>query len=81
MDEIRENGTRFDEYRNYEELLHTPYEYKKHGLMNKLISKNIIDSKNRALRLIITLYDQTFFYLLSKVDRLKNFKNWLSRNR
>lgn len=78
---VYENGHRFVNYDAFERRLNQPYNYKKYGLLKHLISHKIIESKNIPLQTILSFVDRSFVHLLNYIDQLKNFKNYLWKNR
>lgn len=77
----RQLGTRYKYYDEYEIKKNQPYDYEKHGLLNKIISSKIINTNNSILRVILAYYEKSLVFLLKYIDRLKNFKNynWVNR--
>jgi hypothetical protein len=74
-------GTRYKHFDLYEKKLHQPYDYQKYGLINRIISHKIVNSKNEVLQRILMYYEQSFIFVMKFVDRLKHFKNynWVNR--
>lgn len=79
--EYRDNGTRFENYYKWESVKQSPYNYKKNGLLQHLLSKRIVTTKNHILKFLLTYYEQSIIFLLKYVDRLKHFKNYHWKNR
>ena len=46
-------GTRYKHFDLYEKKLHQPYDYQKYGLINRIISHKIVNSKNEVLQRIL----------------------------
>lgn len=78
---VYENGHRFMNYDKFEYHNQKPYNYSKYGLVNHMLSKKIIESKNQPLKIILNFVDRSFVQLLHYVDELKYFKNYLWKNR
>lgn len=78
---VYENGHRFTNYDRFERRLHQPYDYQKNGLIKHLVSHKITESKNRVLQYILMFIDRSLVHLLKYTDELKNFKNYLWKNR
>ena len=76
-----ENGHRFVNYDAFEQLLHQPYNYEKHGLIQHLVSHKITESKNIPLQAILRYVDRSFAMLLRYIDQLKKFKIYTWKNR
>lgn len=79
--EKHSNGYKYKGDDKWETKLHQPYEYEKEGLLNKLLSGDIIKSANPITRLVLQYYEKTIIFLLQYVDVLKNFKNYNWKNR
>lgn len=79
--EIRNNGTRFYNYRDWEDIKNAPYDYKRQGLNQHILSNVIVRSNNKILQSILKFFEGSLIYLMSYVDHLKNFKNyhWVNR--
>lgn len=79
--EIRNNGKRFEKYDKWEYQLNRPYNYKRDGLLNKIMSPVIVNTTNPMLKVIIEFVESSLIYLMKYVDILKNFKNiyWTNR--
>lgn len=74
-------GTRYKNYELFENKLHQPYNYERYGLLNKIVSHKITDTKNIVLKNVLKYYEQSFIFAMKYVDRLKHFKNynWVNR--
>lgn len=74
-------GTKYKKYYLFETKLNQPYDYENNGLLNKVISNKITNSKNNILKIILHYYEKSFVFLMKYIDRLKNFKNynWVNR--
>lgn len=79
--QYRENGTRYKDYRMWEDRKMIAYNYEQDGLLKHLLSNKIVNSKNPILKIILSYYEQTIIYMLKYVDELKNFKNYHAKNR
>lgn len=79
--EYRENGTRYRDYCEWEIRKQSPYNYERNGLLQHILSKPIIQSKNSILKTILSYYEKTLVFLMKYVDRLKHFKNYHWKNR
>jgi hypothetical protein len=73
--EYRAPGTRYRNLHRYDHIKHAPYDYKRHGLLNKILPSVITDTKNATTRIVLDFVEATAFFLLDYVDRLKQFKN------
>lgn len=76
-----QNGHRFRDYDRFESKLHQPYDYKKNGIIQHIISHKIIESPNRVLQAMLRFVDESFIHLFRYTDELKYFKNYLWKNR
>ena len=79
MDTKLQNGTRYTNYCDWEARKNVSYNYKKDGLLNKIISKVILDTNNIILRIILKYYEDSIIFLLKY--ELKYFKNPHWKNR
>lgn len=77
----RENGTRYKDYCEWEILKQSPYDYARNGLLQHILSRPIVQSKNQILKVVLSYYEQTLVFLMKYVDRLKHFKNYHWKNR
>lgn len=81
MMKIEDNGTRFRDYNLYGTQLHQPYDYKRYGLLSKIMSHKIWSTKNPVLRYILNIYEQELEFCMQYVDILHNFYNYNWKNR
>lgn len=79
--EKRPSGTRYKFYDQWDYVKNENYDYEKNGILNKIISHQISESKNEILQIILQYYEQTFIFLMKYIDKLKNFKNCGLKNR
>lgn len=79
--EIRNNGTRFINYDSWEIVKHTPYNYTKYGLLSHIMSKQIVNTNNPALKIVLQFVESSLFFVMKYTDILKNFKNIHWKNR
>lgn len=79
--EIRSNGTRFYDYDKWEDKKHIPYNYAKHGLLNHIMSSQIANTTNPALKILLQYVESSLFFVMKYTDMLKNFKNIHWKNR
>ena len=79
--EYRDNGYRFRNYCEWELTKQTPYNYERNGLLQHILSRNIVSTENKVLKVILSYYEQSIIFLLKYVDRLKHFKNYHWKNR
>lgn len=79
--EVRGNGTRFINYDKWEYIRHAPYNYRKEGLLIKIMSPSIVNTTNPMLKVIVQFVESSLVFLMKYVDILKNFKNiyWTNR--
>lgn len=81
MDIKLPNNTRFSNYCEWENRKNTPYNYRRNGLLNKIMSHSITESNNKVLQIILSYYEKSLIFLMSYVDELKYFKNPHWKNR
>lgn len=79
--EYRDNGTRYENYPEWDSLKNNPYDYKRKGLIRHLLSKTIMNTNNDTLKIILVYFEQSIIFVLKYVDRLKHFKNYHWKNR
>ena len=53
-------NTRYKYYNSYEKKLHQPYDYERYGMMNKIISNKIVNTRNNILKVILQYYEKSF---------------------
>ena len=79
--EIRKNGDRYSEYRQWENLKHLPYNYEQDGLLQKIMSHKIWETDNTVLLSILDVYEKALVWCMKTADILCNYKNYLWHNR
>lgn len=79
--ETRGNGTRFFNYRNWENIKNQPYDYAKDGLLQHIMSNAIVNTTNPALKILLQYVESSLIYVMKYTDILKNFKNIHWKNR
>lgn len=79
--EIRNNGTRFINYHEWEKLHHNTYDYAKHGLLRHIMSPAIVNTTNMSLRIVLQFVETSLVFLMKYTDILRNFKNMHWKNR
>ena len=79
--EVRNNGTRFIEYRQWENTKNTPYDYAKDGLLKHIMSPAIVNTTNSILRYLLDYIESSLMFVMKYTDILKNFKNPHWKNR
>lgn len=79
--EQKPNGTRYDNYSLWESTKQTKYDFKRDGLLNKIMSKNIVNTDNPILKIMLNIYEYSIIFIFKYIDILKNFKNihWSNR--
>lgn len=77
----RPNGTRYEEYKLWENTKQTPYDYKGQGLVKRIVSKPIANTDNPILQSVLKFYESSIVFLLKYVDILKHFKDVHWKNR
>ena len=58
-----------------------PYDFEHKGLLNKLMSRNIIESKNSILQVVLCVIEESIIFITKYIKSLKNFKNYTVKNR
>lgn len=76
-----ENGHRFAINRSFETRLNQNYDYKRDGLLKRLISKNIYESKNPLTRNMLSFIETSLIFMLKSVDKLHYWKKFTLHNR
>jgi hypothetical protein len=79
--EVRGNGMRFYNYDKWEHSKYESYNYKKQGLLNRVMSPAIVNTNNPFLRVILQYVESSLVFVMQYVDILKNFKNVRWKNR
>lgn len=79
--EIRNNGNRFLEYRNWENVKHSSYDYAKDGLLKYIMSPAIVNTNNAILKFLLQYVETSLMFTMKYTDILKNFKNIHWKNR
>ncbi len=77
----RPNGTKYKMYFLWENIKNPKYNYNAYGILPTIMSKDIINTKNKALKYILSFYDNSIIFLLNYIDELRNFKNIHWKNR
>lgn len=72
----KELNTRYEYLRNTEYIIRPRYDYKKNGLLRKLIPQVWYKSKNKVTNMILSFVETEFVSLMKYVEELKQFKNW-----
>lgn len=75
------NGNRYKHYQAWENVKNAPYDYERHGLLNKIMSHRIYNTTNEPLKVLLNYYERSLVFLMQYVDILKNFKNPYWKNR
>ena len=78
---IRQLGPRYINYDKWCKVKNAPYNYAKYGLLSKVLSNQIVNTDNSALKMILSYLENTSIFLMKYVDELRNFKNIHWRNR
>lgn len=78
---IRPNGYRYAKYVLWNQEKHTPYDYERFGLLNRVMSNVIVNSKSNITQSILMFFEKSMVELMKYTDVLKNFKNIHWKNR
>lgn len=79
--EIRSNGTRFINYKHWEDVKNMAYDYANDGLLIHIMSPVILNTTNPALKAVLQFVESSLVFVMKYVDLLKNFKNTHWKNR
>lgn len=79
--EQHRNGQRFDGYYLYERRKHQPYDYRRKGLLNRIMSHKVYGTDNIILKTFLKYYENIILFWFDYADILWNFKNYRFRNR
>lgn len=71
----RKNGEKYESYNELNRLLYQPYDYEKYGILDKIMSHQIVNSTNKSLLIIKLYFEKSIIFLLKYIKILKNFKN------
>lgn len=75
------NSNRYKRYYRWEDEKHSSYNYERDGLLKKIMSRKIVETKNYTLKLMLDYYERSLVFLMKYVDELRNFKNIHWKNR
>ncbi|MBQ1570149.1 MAG: hypothetical protein IIZ78_03405 [Clostridiales bacterium] len=78
---VNENGHRYVSYRKWERTLHRPYDYANKGLMKRLVSNRLANTRNPITRYMMDIEEYSIIFVLKYIDILNNFFNYNWRNR
>lgn len=59
----------------YESVRHRGYDYRRNGLLVKLLPRIVTQTENEYTKNILRSIDYIFIWLMDYIDYLKNFKN------
>ena len=77
----RQNYTKYNNYHKWETTLNAPYDYKRKGILQHILSSCIVQTKNKITKFMLKVYEDHIVSMLEYVDELKNFKNYHWKNR
>lgn len=77
----KSNGYKYKNYCLWESTKQTPYNYEREGLVKRIVSKPIAETKNPILKIVLQIYETSIIFVLKSTDILKNFKNVHWKNR
>lgn len=75
------NGDRYRNYRYWEASKNQPYDYENEGILNKYVSPVIYKTKNKILKQILFIYENSLLMMNKYIDLLQNCHNFLKWNR
>ena len=78
---VFDNYNRYKIYEDYSHELNKPYNYERYGLLNRLMSHKISESKSPVLRPMYMFYEKSLIFLLKQVDVIKHYKDIVWKNR
>lgn len=79
--EVQRNEQRYNQYWKWNKELYGVYDYERCGLINHLLTKNIVETKNKTTQIILSFYESSLIFLMKYVDKLKHFKDVAWKNR
>lgn len=79
--EIYKNGEQFKYNWKLSNLKHQPYAYKRKGILNKVLSNKIYNTKNKLLKAVLVKYEELIQFWFECADILGNFQNYREKNR
>ena len=74
-------GTFLDEYASWDDTKNMPYDYRRKGLLKRVMSAPIVNTTNPVTKFMLDVYEYAIVFVLKYVDVLKNFKNVHWKNR
>ena len=74
--EYRRIGTKYEYIKLHSKEHSKPYNYKRNGLLSKIMSPVIVNTENKVTQLVLRFVETAAIFLLGYVDELKHFKNW-----
>lgn len=72
---------RYYNYYKWNKAKHEPYDYEKQGLLNKIMSRRILNTNNESLKIILNYLEYSLVFLMKYTDNLKYFKDVHWKNR
>lgn len=75
------NGDRYRVYRYWESAKNQPYDYENEGILNKYTSPMIYNTKNKILKQMLYIYENSLLMMNKYIDLLQNCHNYLKWNR
>lgn len=78
---VEHSGQRYDMYGKWERAKNRAYDYITKGLLQHILSSNIVKTKNKLTRFMLDFYESSIKFVLNYIDELKNFKNVHWKNR
>lgn len=75
------NGTRYSKYKKLNSTLHQPYDYENEGLLRRVMSHKLWNSKNPILQYILGFVERSMVFCMKVASDLENFYNYNHYNR
>ena len=76
----RENGHRY-RVREWDMLLHQPYDWEKKGILKKVMSHKITGTDNVILKAFLKTYENAILYCMKYAEVLSDYFWYLKHNR
>lgn len=77
---VNRTGNRYNYYYKFNSIP-AEYDYEHNGIVNHIMSKSIFNSNNEILAFIVTVIDNSLIFVSQYINELKNFKNYIKKNR
>lgn len=75
------NGNRYKDYILWESTINKPYNFEREGILNKYTAPAVYKTKNKVLKQILYIYEQSIIMMNKYIELLNNCHNFLKWNR